>query len=80
MSHEQHKPGCGLFIGNRPEGVPTCTCRVPAFDKTQTCQLRSMVPGKPVPTMCERCHNPHHACDQGLPDGVLGNVGGQSNG
>jgi hypothetical protein len=25
-----HKPGCGLFIGNRPGGVPTCTCGVSA--------------------------------------------------
>lgn len=35
MSHEQHKTGCGLFIGNRPDGVPTCTCGLPPSDATQ---------------------------------------------
>lgn len=39
---------------------------VPAFDPTQTCAL---VAGglAALQTMCQRCKNPHHKCDNGTP-------------
>jgi hypothetical protein len=45
---------------------------VPEFDPSKPCQMKTQVPGKPVPTMCKRCHNPHHACDQTVPEGTSG--------
>jgi hypothetical protein len=35
----------------------------PQFDASKPCALTVMRPGQPVSTLCERCHNPRHACD-----------------
>jgi hypothetical protein len=38
---------------------------VPEFDLSQPC---AMSPGgQPLATMCPRCKNPHHKCDNGIP-------------
>lgn len=49
---------CNDYKAAGPAGVP-------AFDLSQPC---AMSPGgQPLATMCMRCKNPHHKCDNGAP-------------
>lgn len=62
------------WLGEDTFVFPT-TPAVPPFDHGQQCELVRMKTAKhgPVPTMCPRCKNPHHACDlggEGEPDNV----------